>query len=69
MEIVIRYRCNIRNLTDQIMSELTHDDLIDLVKYIDIGMQDWDFTKELFLYFQEQMAILAKEEASDGVTE
>lgn len=40
---------------------IDRDDVIDLIKYIDISMADWEFTKELIDYFEEQHKIFKEE--------
>jgi hypothetical protein len=51
------------NVLDIAVAALTDDELIELVKRIDVCVEDWDFTLPLAKYFDEQRAEWDAEEA------
>lgn len=52
----------IDDLVDDINDYLDRDDIIAFIKSIDEKVADWDFTIELYKYFQDQKDLFDAEE-------
>ena len=46
---------SLEDLSDTLLENLTDDQLLDIIKYIDKGLQDWGFTRRVHDYFNEEM--------------
>lgn len=56
MEITVHTVCNVHHLMSQIVSELTREDLVELIQYIDLELvSDIDFTKEMYEFFKSEL--------------
>lgn len=62
MSIFHTVEIDLDELVDTLASELDQDKMFQLICDLDECMQDWDFTKRLFLHFKNEMIILLEEE-------
>ena len=49
------------DLIDRLTSTLTHEELLEFIKKLDLEVADWDFTNELIKHFDEQHKIYEDE--------
>lgn len=42
------------DLADQIAADLTHEEIIDLIDYIDYKVGDWDFTEAVHIWAEDR---------------
>lgn len=54
------------DLVADLVTELTIEELLSIIKKIDIGVADWDFTNDLICYFREQEKIYVSEIMEHG---
>jgi uncharacterized Zn finger protein len=53
------------DLIGELVEQLNHDDLIALIIQIDEAMQDWDFTNDLYEYFNNKHEEFLDEDIED----
>lgn len=66
MSIFHTVEIDLDELVDTLASELNQDKMFQFILDLDECMQDWDFTKRLFLHFKDEMIILQKLEEEDS---
>lgn len=69
LEIQIAAKIPFEEIAEGLVSHHDADEIIELIKMIDLSVQDWSFTIKLADYFDEQRKAFTKErkeELSDG---
>ena len=53
--VMMNVDINVVDLVCHLIENFTPDEMIEFIKEIDYEMQDWYFTEEMFLYFDDVM--------------
>lgn len=54
-EISVVAQINTYSVLDDLITSLTHEELIEAIQYLDSQIADWSFTEELRDYFNSEM--------------
>ncbi len=63
-EFEITTTLGIKFSASEVVADLGHEKTIQLIKELDLALESWDATEELAAYFEEQMKVMEREEAT-----
>lgn len=59
----------VEDIAESLLGELGHEEMHELIVYLDAQVRDWDFTKRLHKHFDKEMKKLAEEYAKWGANQ
>lgn len=65
-EIIVTTPLDLNNLIDDMVSQLTREELIQFIIDLDIELGDWDFTEELYKWAKREHKMYKAEKKECG---
>jgi len=60
--VTVPVNIDLEDIVNSLVSDKSHDDLMEFIKHLDLAVGDWDFTERLHKYFVAAMEELEREE-------
>lgn len=65
-EIIVAVPLNLTNLIDDMVSQLTYEEIIQFIIDLDMIVGDWDFTEEIYKWAKSEHKMLKAEKKEYG---